>query len=710
LSSFDARGANVEVMVRIRDAPPTIKILLTAIVLILLPGVVLSYIGLSSVNDRARQLEAGYRGTLNLVRDRIEQEITGLEQEVFHALDQSGTDLESLGASRQLLQTISSKHPWLKLPFLASPDGAIITSTASLGWLKPRSGSSSMSAFAADLFARAEAAEFVRKDYAEAVKLYSQALQKVRSIEERALLLSCTGRCRFKMGSYPRGIQDYQQLLSLSEDAATLGEVPTFVVALSQIADGYTAVRDEKGRIATLQLLYEKLLTLPWDVSASLCTHYLKQTSRELDAYAVQHGREPAILSSSRPEELRNREEVLLQSIHRMEWIQTELLLEIRPRAMRSLAHISSKREGANVQFSYFRLGKAAQASDDWMLGYELDVDQIMKTLVPRILDTVDLGADLRVAILDDTGTFRFAQINPQAAAFLVAENFSEILPFLKVGLFHSNGGSIDQLIRREKATYLAFLSGTLLVMILGIFLTVRAAAHEVAVSRLKSEFVSNVSHEFKTPLALIRMFGETLESGMVLEEAKRREFYSIIRAESERLTHLINKVLDFSRIDAGVKQYNFREADVVDLIRNTVDTYSFQIRDLGFTVDCRLPPYPITGRIDPEAVAEAVLNLLDNATKYSGECRDIRVTVHREESQIYISVEDQGVGIPKEELPRIFEKFYRARTAATREAPGSGLGLALVKHIAEAHGGRVAVESKLGRGSRFTINIPTQA
>lgn len=290
-----------------------------------------------------------------------------------------------------------------------------------------------------------------------------------------------------------------------------------------------------------------------------------------------------------------------------------------------------------------------------------------------------------------------------------MTERFSGTLSFLTVGSFHSNGGSIDQLIRRERATYLAFLGGTLLVMVLGIFLTVRAAAHEVAISRLKSEFVSNVSHEFKTPLALIRMFGETLESGIVLDEAKRREFYSIIRAESERLTHLVNRVLDFSRIEAGVKQYHFERADLVEVVRHTLDIYRDQIRDRGFAIESRLSSTPIVGRIDPEAVAEMLLNLLDNATKYSGDSREIRVTVDREDAQMCLSVEDGGVGIPKDEQGKIFDKFYRARAAAARETPGNGLGLTLVKHIAEAHGGPVVVSSEVGRGSRFTVRIPIQ-
>jgi signal transduction histidine kinase len=330
-----------------------------------------------------------------------------------------------------------------------------------------------------------------------------------------------------------------------------------------------------------------------------------------------------------------------------------------------------------------------------------------MGALLPDVLKSVDLGGNVRVGILDEGGRIHFPRGSALPQAFLAAGHFTEILPTWQVALFNADGRSVSELMWREKATSLAFLGGTLLVILLGVSLTVRAAAHEVALSKLKSDFVSNVSHEFKTPLALIRMFGETLEAGTVDDEAKRREFYGIIRAESERLTHLINRVLDFSRIDAGVKQYNFREADIVGVVRRTLDTYRLQTRDLGFVIDADLPSHPVTARIDPDAIAEALLNLLDNATKYSGDSKEIRVSMAATESAVTTSVEDHGVGIPKEDLPNIFGKFYRGDTQQTRETPGSGLGLTLVKHIVEAHGGHVDVQSELGRGSGFSFKVP---
>ncbi len=223
----------------------------------------------------------------------------------------------------------------------------------------------------------------------------------------------------------------------------------------------------------------------------------------------------------------------------------------------------------------------------------------------------------------------------------------------------------------------------------------------------MKSEFVSNVSHEFKTPLALIRMFGETLDSGAVTDEKKRKEFYGIIRKESERLTHLIDDVLDFSKMDKGVKKYYFEEADIVNIIRSSLEAYKFHIRDNGFEIESELPDEKILVSIDRDAISQAILNLLSNAVKYSKVKKNIHVKVYRNSESVLISVTDYGIGIAKEHIKKIFDKFYRVETAKSKERRGNGLGLTLTKHIIEAHGGTIEVESELNKGSRFAMILP---
>jgi signal transduction histidine kinase len=248
---------------------------------------------------------------------------------------------------------------------------------------------------------------------------------------------------------------------------------------------------------------------------------------------------------------------------------------------------------------------------------------------------------------------------------------------------------------------------GILAVMLLGIIILARAVIHESEISRLKSDFVSNVTHELKTPLSLIRMFGETLDSGIVTEEGKRKEFYRIIRKESERLTHLINNVLDFSRMDEGNKEYQFEETDLVTLVRHSLEAYKFHIRDKGFDIETILPDDPHLLLLDKDAISQALLNLLSNAVKYSEDQKYIRVEVAANSESIRLSVADQGIGIAKDQQKKIFEKFYRVSDKRMKQSRGSGLGLTLTRHIAEAHGGTIDVESEPGKGSQFTITIP---
>jgi signal transduction histidine kinase len=225
--------------------------------------------------------------------------------------------------------------------------------------------------------------------------------------------------------------------------------------------------------------------------------------------------------------------------------------------------------------------------------------------------------------------------------------------------------------------------------------------------SRLKNDFVANVSHELKTPLALIRLFAETLELGRVPGEEKARQYYQVINKESQRLTQLINNILDFSRIEAGRKEYRFAPTDISRIVQDVVDAYRFQIEQQGFTLEVKLAEDVPEVPADKEALAQAVLNLVNNAIKYSRDDKYLGLEVRRQDGRVLLSISDRGIGIAKGEQRKIFDKFYRAEDSLVHETKGSGLGLALVHHIMEAHGGEVEVDSIPGRGSRFTLALP---
>jgi two-component system phosphate regulon sensor histidine kinase PhoR len=231
--------------------------------------------------------------------------------------------------------------------------------------------------------------------------------------------------------------------------------------------------------------------------------------------------------------------------------------------------------------------------------------------------------------------------------------------------------------------------------------------------SRLKSDFVANVSHELKTPLSLIRMFGEMVATGRHKGDAAAREYGGIITRESERLSHLIDNVLDFARLERGKASYDFAEGDIADVLERALDVCRYRLEKdklkLRTQIEHNLPPV----RMDGNAMTLVILNLVDNAIKYAADAGEVDVTLARSPGGVVLGVRDFGPGIAAEEQPRIFERFYRARSARDRNVRGSGIGLALVKHIAEAHGGRATVESPVvggtgpNPGALFRVFLP---
>jgi signal transduction histidine kinase len=255
--------------------------------------------------------------------------------------------------------------------------------------------------------------------------------------------------------------------------------------------------------------------------------------------------------------------------------------------------------------------------------------------------------------------------------------------------------------------TFMAAFALLLALIGTGLVATYRLQRRESEIARLKSDFVANVSHDLKTPLSLIRMFAETLEMDRVPDEARRREYYAVLTRESERLTRLIDNVLDFSRIESGRQRYDIGHGPVEPVIHEVLESFRHPLQQQGFAVDVSIAPDLPDVPLDAEALKQALANLLDNAMKYSADRRKIAVAARRDGDGVAVEVADEGIGIPISERERIFEKFYRIGRSETQGRRGSGVGLALVKHIVEAHRGRVTVDGGPGAGSRFTLHLP---
>lgn len=287
-----------------------------------------------------------------------------------------------------------------------------------------------------------------------------------------------------------------------------------------------------------------------------------------------------------------------------------------------------------------------------------------------------------------------------------VSRNLEDVFRGLALGI-RFQGTTIQAIGRRWVIQSYLILGALSLLLIGGLVLTYRSVSKEMELARLKSDFVSNVSHELRTPLSLILLYAETLELGRVKTQEKAQEYYRIIRKESERLSRLINNMLDFSRIEAGRKEYDFRETDIAELVRNTLEAYRYQIERHGFEFEQNIADSLPSLQVDREAIARALLNLVNNALKYSADERFLRVNLYGDNGVVKLEVVDRGIGIARREQAKIFEKFYRTGDPLVHNTKGSGLGLSLVRNITRAHGGEVAVESAPGKGSKFTLTLP---
>lgn len=280
------------------------------------------------------------------------------------------------------------------------------------------------------------------------------------------------------------------------------------------------------------------------------------------------------------------------------------------------------------------------------------------------------------------------------------------IFPDYQIGI-SLVGQTIENLVQQRALTNI-FLVGLLtIVLILGVWFVYRNIKKEVEIAQIKSEFVSNVSHELRTPLSLISMFSETLEMDRIKSEEKKKEYYSIISQEANRLGKIVNSILNFSKMEAGKRQYNFSDSYINDVIENVYRSYKFHLEQKGFTFDIIKDELIPIIKIDEEAVSEAIVNLVDNAVKYSDKRKEITIRTGKENNFAFVEVEDKGIGIPMKDQKKVFEKFFRVSSGNIHNVKGSGLGLSIVKHIVDAHRGKIELISEVGKGSKFRLLFP---
>jgi two-component system phosphate regulon sensor histidine kinase PhoR len=378
------------------------------------------------------------------------------------------------------------------------------------------------------------------------------------------------------------------------------------------------------------------------------------------------------------------------------------------------LKHLHKAYDGTFFLLSYER---AMQARSDGTMAERIivvhhDLEAVARELLPLVVPEVGQSTTARVDVVDDEGRVIFGQPLTKSD-IVVARRFPTTLYAWRLQVAPVKGDELVTATRRRRVMEMSLLGLSCVIVVAGVVAILIATAQERRLNRARAEFVANVSHELKTPLALVRMFGELLMTGRVANEEKREEYLSIIVRESERLTALIENVLDFARVERGKAAYDFAEADLAEIVPRAVEACRYRAETEGMRLELEVQKDLPHARADERALQLAVINLVENALKYAPGTDVVRIEVNKDgalhgDDAIALRVVDRGPGIEEHERPRIFERFYRGKAARDRQVRGSGIGLALVQHIAHAHGGEVIVTSgEGGVGSAFTIRIP---
>ncbi|MCJ7579741.1 MAG: HAMP domain-containing histidine kinase, partial [Candidatus Aminicenantes bacterium] len=352
----------------------------------------------------------------------------------------------------------------------------------------------------------------------------------------------------------------------------------------------------------------------------------------------------------------------------------------------------------------------AATVQKDLILGICIDNSVLVKERLPQILDKLPIPEDWLLQIVNSTGYIVLGEEPLDSLAVGLRSpyvlGFDQDFPPWQIHILQKYPNASVRQFNLRRNVYILVVVVVIAVLFFGGFMAIKSTAKELELARLKSEFVSTVSHEFRTPLMSIRYLSEMLDTGRVRGEDKKKIYYGKISNESERLSRLIENMLDFSKIEAGMKKYQFESLSVEELVRNVAERFKEYHAHKTLTLNVEITDNLPYINADREGISRALFNLLDNAVKYSGKDPVIYFRARCEGSDLFLEVQDSGAGISLDEQNKVFDKFYRSADSVQKNIEGSGIGLTLVNHIVKAHGGEVLLKSDVGTGTKVTLKL----
>jgi signal transduction histidine kinase len=686
------------------------------LIAILLPALVLGFLGYSTFTKRqeavrsllASSLWVSAEGAVRSIENAIlEEERTALLPDNFVRLIEAQDRGEALERYSFPGDRVQRRYFLLDRSFKIFVPKTESSVPALLPWPPSSAGGPFQSALA-----RAERLEFMAKDRAQAAEAYRKCASQATSQRERAIALEGLGRSLLLSREYEAAFDVYHELdVKLGDERNRAGH-PFAIIARLQLSE----IERRRGRAGDsarrLFELYQRMRNGAWSIDRTCYEFFSSEIGSRLGGLNDQG---PVAEARRAFETVCGQPSPYLDGLAFTDLLRREAVAEIGDK-MAALPAAGSGRKGRLMigsgdeatLVSYCDVPEL-QSRGAFFGGFYWDPDSLRKGALPLILDTISKESGLSLWLIGEGGRDVLSGEPGPPVPGAISLPF-DMVPFpWKLVASQPGRAGLERDVLRGSILYGALLAAIVMLMFLGAVLILRDIAREKETTRQRIEFVNNVSHEFKTPLTLIRLYNETLEHQKGLGPEEKKDAHEIITKEVERLTHQINNVLDFSRIEMGRKEFNFKSGDLADVILATLSSYRYHLEKKGFLIHTDiagdLPPMDF----DEEAMAGVLINLLSNAMKFSPGRKEVSVRLFTKEGSAVLQVEDLGIGIPVKERDRVFEKFYRVKDEVVAEAGGSGLGLSLVKHVVEAHGGRITIGGEPGKGSLFSVILPIE-
>jgi signal transduction histidine kinase len=684
-----------------------------------LPSLVLGYLAFRGIRNELALLEqrrlGQHRAVAQVISDTIADEITATELAVARALAGHGTapsDNVELA-----LTELKRQQPLVDEVFYFDRFGTVQLPAADLLYYPDGSQTlrpdRSWPAAVAPQWRTAQQQEFQQRRYLEAQASYRRAFASVSDPVLRGEALVAVARVQRKAGQLEAALTSCESLVNDYSDVRTTAGLPVGPVAHLERGSLLLATGDTTAALDAFLALYEGLTKAEWTLDRAQF-HFFASQAGDSIASTVSRSPAGAALDSYRDSLAR------LEERQSEREARTERLLLFQETAAEDLrTRLVAESEGADPRGRRFTLEVAGQTYLVSLLdaagggrgvwGLLLDAGALSDFLRRALEDHLDPATSDWLVKGRDGRPLLGREASPAGPITLNA-TFADNFPPWLIEFYQRPQSAYRRLFASSQSIYFYMFLLIASILVFGLVLTVRAVRHELELARLKSDFVSTVSHEFKSPLTSIRHLAEMLQAGSVPSEERRSRYYDVLVEQSARLSSLVTNILDLARIEEGRKEFQIEKTDVGDVVRDLVTTTQQRVGHEGCVVEAHIEEPLPKARADRTAIAQAISNLVENAIQYSGETKQVNVSVSTSDGWVDISVADSGVGIPGNEIDKVFDRFYRGGHPLTRSVKGSGLGLTLVNEIVQAHRGTVTVESEPGRGSTFTIKLPAEA